>query len=197
MVAYLVLDCETTGLDRTKHGVITLSASLYRTLNDEIPNVSTFNAINMDWFNAYEINLDAMKVNGIKIVSPFDKCYSKYDSPLRMYRAFSQWLLGLGKIDYIVGININFDIEFIKSEALKCGIDFGNVLPRKRIDPQIIANSLVDAGVLKLDSTSSENLYKAFNIEANEIHDSKADVLTTWQLWLKVKNLLSELKGKV
>ena len=83
-------------------------------------------------------------------------------------------------------------MDFIKHAAKNAKINFGKALPYQTIDPMIMAHCLIDAGVLKnIKHVNSKNLYEKFNIPDTGIHNSHVDVQLTFELWKKMREMIS------
>ena len=194
MNKYLVIDAETTGLDPEKNGIITLSAAI---IDDKEKVVSTFDGYNRDWEN-FECDLQALNVNGFKFgFKPSFKALNNsniqyFESTNYLLQGFSNYLLSASQPTYIMGMNVRFDLDFIKHAAKNAKINFGKALPYQIIDPMIMAHCLIDAGVLKnIKHVNSKNLYEKFNIPDAGIHASHVDVKLTFELWKKMREMIS------
>jgi DNA polymerase-3 subunit epsilon len=203
MSKYLVIDTETTGLNPDKHTIITLSASLF---DSNYNLVSSFDGYNDSW-EEYECDLNALKVNGFRfgnrsnigeniknlaLKEQLKNQFASYSCLQYMIKSFSNYLATNEKIDYVIGMNVKFDLSFIHATSKLTKVNLDNAIPHKVIDPLVVANALFDSGVLKdIKSINSKNLYEKFDIPYQGIHNSHVDVQLTFELWKKMKTMIS------
>lgn len=202
MSRYMVVDTETTGLDHNIHGIITLSAIVF----EDTEIVSGWNGVNKDWSSKFKIDLSALKVNGFKIDRPntyfgnifeFNNKvnYVNFINYQGFVYNFADYMLSeCPNIDYMVGMNLQFDLGFISKAMTDYDININGFLPRKHIDPRIIACALQDCNNLPkpMKYINSESLYEAYQIEAPKaLHASDTDVYMTHKLWLEMKKTFS------
>ena len=199
MSKYLVVDCETTGLDPEIHGLITLSAVVY----DGKKKVSQWHGANKDW-QQFTIDASALKVNGISlfqteyfsvltrdiIEGTTEKGYYLIENYSTFVRFFVSWLLeNATDCDFLLGMNVQFDLSFIKKACNTFNMKIDSLLPRKQIDPLIIASAALDSGKLKSDLKyiNSQSMYNMYEINSQGIHRSDVDVVLAFELWQKMK----------
>lgn len=188
MSKYLVIDTETTGLDPNRHGIITLSALIC----DDEKIVKQWHGVNNNW-REYDVDVGALKVNNTKFGESvyFGLCDTKQLSCNQetLFEHFADFCLyHVGNCDYLLGMNVQFDLSFIKKAFEKQKINIDGLLPRRQIDPLHFAAGLIDIGILsKTKCLNSKFLYDLYEIESNGIHASDVDVRLTFQLWQKMK----------
>ena len=199
MSKYLVVDCETTGLDPEIHGIITLSAVVY----DGPKKVSQWHGVNKEW-QQFTIDSSALKVNNISLYQTdyfsiptkeivegkADQGYYILENYSTFVRFFVSWMLeNAVNCDFILGMNVQFDISFIKKACNAFNIKIDSLLPRKQIDPLIIAAAASDAGILNPDIKyfNSQAMYNLYEIDSKGIHRSDIDVRLAFELWQKMK----------
>lgn len=188
MSAILVLDTETTGLDPQDNRLTEIAAKLY-VEGKEVEGATFSQKVSV---NDGTVSLAALKVNGISITSL--SSYGVHESIA--IATFFEYLTRLSKKHpdlTLCGMNVAFDVAFIKAAAKRYGIkDVEAVLPRKVVDTQIIAQALRLAGILDTKDIKSETLYKAFDIETKDekLHTAIVDVEKTAQLYFKLEFIL-------
>lgn len=103
---------------------------------------------------------------------------------------FSNWILEEAlDCDYLMGMNVQFDIAFIKRMFGLLNINIDRVMPKRQIDPLIVAAAAYDSGVFgdKKIEIRSKDLYDFYEMDSNGIHRSDKDVKLTFELWEKMK----------
>ena len=188
MKKYMVIDCETTGLDKSKNSIITFSGKCY---DESSTLLSSVDVYNKSWIES-AVSLSALKVNGHCInsfnIDGYVTCHTKIETA----RTIANWFLAASPCDYIVGFNVKFDISFIEELFACCNLEADRVIPYKIIDPFVLANIFIDNDIIKgSNGVSAKSLYEYFGIEANSIHKSSYDVEYTWQLYKKMSLLLT------
>jgi hypothetical protein len=86
-------------------------------------------------------------------------------------------------------MNVQFDLSFIKKACNTFNMKIDSLLPRKQIDPLIIASAALDSGKLKSDLKyiNSQSMYNMYEINSQGIHRSDVDVVLAFELWQKMK----------
>lgn len=195
MKNYLVIDCETSGIDPFANRMITFSAAIYQENDDANKPREKFNYCFTDWKEG-QVDPSALKVNNIRLTADNKKFKNTnfFEGTTQEFvQSFSDWVLDLHyPCDYLLGYNINFDITFLKKAFDDSNIKINNLLPYKVIDPFIIATSLIACGSFpQVKSLSAESMYDLFAINSNGIHNADVDVALTWELWQKMSKCFS------
>lgn len=199
MSRYLVIDSETTGLDPESNGLITFSAVVYENQD----KVVQWHGANKQW-DRFIVDTSALRVNNISF---FGSEYFSVSSEsiisghagegfylIENYETFVKFLTAFliehaPTCDFLMGMNVQFDLAFLKKACRSFNINIDGLLPRKQIDPLIIASSLSDTGIYfkNMKYINSKNLYEYYEISHEGIHRSDVDVELTFQLWQKMK----------
>lgn len=199
MSRYLVIDSETTGLDPESNGLITFSAVVYENQN----KIAQWHGANKQW-DKFVIDTSALRVNNISFYSSdfFSVSSSNIVSGnaeagyylLETYETFVKFLTAFlienaPACDFLMGMNVQFDLAFLKKACRSFNINIEGLLPRKQIDPLIIASSMSDTGLYykNMKYINSKNLYEYHGISHEGIHRSDVDVRLTFELWQKMK----------
>jgi len=186
MEKYLVIDSETTGLNDKVHGIITLSALVC----DDSKIVKQWHGINRDW-QSYRIDIAALKVNGMLFseIPVSENKFCRFYNEEDFIKDFAYFCLTeAASCQYLVGMNVQFDIGFIKEIFEKHNIDINGLLPKRQIDPLIYASCLIDSGMMKETKyLNSKYLYDSYKINSDKIHRSDVDAELTFTLWQKMK----------
>lgn len=185
----LVIDTETTGLDPENNRILQIAAKVYvgkEAVAEFCTNVSVTEG---------EVSLAALKVNRVSINS-----LDSYGIPERLALShFFDFVMRNLKSypDMVIcGMNVSFDLAFIKSAAKRLRLnDVEAILPRKVVDTQIIAQALKLAGIIDVKSVKSEALYDYFGVKYDKtaIHSAKEDVEKTADLYFRLNKLLTLL----
>lgn len=188
MSKYLVIDTETTGLNPSKHGIITLSALIC----DDEKIIKEWHGVNNNWREC-DIDVGALKVNNFKFGESVyfglrDTKQVSCDQQTMLQHFADFCLYNAGSCEYLLGMNVQFDLSFIKKAFEKQNINIDGLFPRRQIDPLHFATGLIDIGILsKTKYLNSKFLYDLYEIESNGIHASDVDVRLTFHLWQKMK----------
>jgi DNA polymerase III epsilon subunit-like protein len=97
--------------------------------------------------------------------------------------------------DYLMGFNINFDLQFIYRACERSKITPTNLLPYKVIDPFTIGQAMILSGLLpNLRQTSLKGFCNHFDIEITENnHEAVTDINLTYNLWDAMSKRLSKV----
>lgn len=196
MSKYLIVDCETTGLDPNRHGIITLSALIC----DDDKIIKEWHGTNNDWRN-HDVDTSALKVNNFKFgesvyfgLRETKQIACNQQTLLEQFADFC--LYNATTCEYLMGMNVQFDLNFIKKAFEKQKVNIDGLLPRKQIDPLHFAAGLIDAGIIsKTKYLNSKYLYDLYEISSEGIHASDIDVRLTFELWKKMKIQLKKQFG--
>ncbi len=183
----LFLDCETTGTEETKNGIVELAAELW--INGE--KKDQFNEKFYDKTTSF-VSLEALKYNGLKI-----KDLLGLKQEVEGVVSFCDWLLSL-KVEgpiIVCGHNVPFDLKFIKMMLLKYQImDLNSVLGYKIQDTCVLGMFLIENDKLKTDNnkTTLAALAKGLGIDISKytLHSAKDDVSLTAEVYFAMGKLI-------
>jgi len=191
----LIFDCETGGLDATKHPLLTLAGIIVR---DGII-VECFD-YKIKPFDGQELTDEALDINGItrEQIKGFEEpkvVYEKLTKLLNKYKF--KWDKDNEAKFVPVGYNVGFDIEFLRvffeNNGDKYLFSFINV--RKVIDIYKGALFMHYCGLLpSLPNWKLGTLCEHFSIPLSA-HDAVEDIRATYILGLKLKQVLSNVGG--
>jgi DNA polymerase III epsilon subunit-like protein len=191
MAGYLILDTETTGLDPKTHGLITLSMVVETDSKRKI-----WNGLNTEW-RIKSIDASALKVNNFllsELSRAPDASWQALDYENFVYSFVDFLIQHSEQVEFLVGMNVQFDISFIKKACEDFNIKIDSLLPRKQIDPLVFASCLKDMGMLSpsIKNINSKSLYDFYEIDYSKgFHSSDQDCKFTWELWQKMKKTFS------
>jgi DNA polymerase III alpha subunit (gram-positive type) len=184
----LFLDIETTGTDPKKNAIVDLYAEYHI-------NGQKISEWNQKFFNRNtEIDLGALKVNGFTI----EKLYKLPDES-NAIASFINWLLELKTDKFILcGVNVDFDINFLKEAFERYGVKgWDNLFSHRILDITGCAYLLVESDLLPKDIFTSKggilsNLAKALCIsfDEKELHTAKNDTILSAKVFYKMIDLL-------
>jgi DNA polymerase III subunit epsilon len=188
---YLFLDTETTGLDPDTNEVIEIAALVMEQANDEEKpkEVSRYSCkLRAD---TGIVDLGALAVNGRKLTEDVltDEIISGVQKQL-IY-GFADFLATyVSPTTFIIGANINFDIDFCKALFKKHGIDAGRLLNKKQaVDVQQIARFLHDANIVELPDFRLSTLVREILQTKWNQHNAMDDVLITAKLYFTMREI--------
>jgi len=179
---FLYLDCETTGLDPSVHGVIQVACIV--TEGETIKKAKEVDRIEL-FFNpksiGCEISKEALDVNGFKkkqikkfpknsfkkLIKFFEKHVNKYDN---------------GDKFIVVGQNVKFDVEFLHGWAKREGYIFmGAFVDWRVIDVLVIARLQHALGYINPPDFKLATLCMEYGIDEPD-HDAMDDIAATKKL---------------
>ena len=171
----MFLDTETTGLNIYNDEIIQLSYFLY---NKKYELVKTFdkyiipqyNLISKDSYNVHKISSNIIKKEGYKFED-----------------IINEFLVDLGSTKYIIGHNVQFDINMIKNNLERQGISVKNLFNDKVIicTAQLSRKFNTENKVMKLDALYKRLFYRNIMFA----HNSYYDVKYCSQCYFKMENI--------
>ena len=187
---FIVIDTETTGLNPFRNQIISLGASVYDDNTQKEPKPISKFCENIIMDSRFEIEPTALKINRLRISE---------DSPTLneervVIRNFVNYVLEQGKIDFLMGFNVQFDLRFLEQAFRRSRINFNNFLPYKVVDPFVLCHTLIDTGHLpNLKYTTLKAFCSHFRIEVapEESHTVLGDIHNTYLVYQEMKNLLN------
>jgi len=170
---YVVFDCETTGLDPEKDGIISIGAVVVQ--DDEIRIADSFEIIVKT-----HINTASVVVHGITS----DESQSGVEEP----EAVAGFLDFVGP-GVLVGHHVGFDRKLIEVAARK---NFGTTVHNHAIDTMNLALALEKADALgtpPIETYDLDALLQRFDIIPHDRHTAAGDAFLTAQLFLRLSQL--------
>jgi DNA polymerase III alpha subunit (gram-positive type) len=181
---YLVIDCETGGLDPKTNPVLQIAMRLYR---EDGTTDMTFNKT-IEWSGADQpINVGAIKVNSYKFTDGYN--------PRAVAIELVQFLAAVANRGFttLLGQNLQFDIDFIEAFLNRQGFtDWKEPFRYRRLDTSAIALFLVEANLLPYDMRFNlKAMYGYFfKCDIPEAHNALGDVEATWKVFQALLNLI-------
>ena len=183
---FLYLDCETTGLDPNKHGVIQVACIV--TEGKTILKAKEVDRCNLV-FNPLsigcKIDKEALKINGItkKQIKKyprdtFGKLISFFKTHINPYNKEDKFL--------VVGQNVKFDVEFLHGWAKREEFLYmGSYIDWRVIDTLVIARLEHALGNINPPDFKLGTLCMEYNIEEPD-HDAMDDIVATKKLLMEM-----------
>ena len=189
---YLFLDTETTGLDPDTNEVIQIAALVMEQAHTQEHPVEVARYECKLRADTGVVDLEALAVNGRRLTEDVltDSITSSVQKEL-VY-GFADFLATfVTEKTFIIGANINFDIDFVKSLFKKYDIDANRLLSKKKaVDVQQIARFLHDSNILELpDYRLSTLIREILQIKWIDAHNAMADVLVTKDLYFTMREI--------
>lgn len=187
MSIIMAMDCETSGLNPKTNRIIELGIRFYQQFqdpNDKPEEGDAYTWVSSEWIH-HPIEVTALKTNKRRLTSVFSK-----ENPVEereMIHSFVDVVLDK-KPDYILGYNVNFDLEFIKRTMERHGLNYDGFLPHKIIDPYVIANAMVLSCYLPtMKYMNLKSVCDEFKVDTKAsgkmLHSVEADIDCVYRLW--------------
>lgn len=180
---FVCFDCETTGLNRKKDRIITLSA--IKIIDDE---VQTSQSLNLVIKQEQDISAESIQIHQIRNLD-VDNSESLYDDEFEAMKVFLEFIRGAT----LVGYYLEFDIAMVNS-VIKPYLGIG--LPNPQIEVsgmyydhvmQKYKRSCIEPNV----DLSFDTILKALEIPNMGQHDAFNDALMTSLIFVKLQQLNS------
>ena len=170
---YVVFDCETTGLDPSKDGILTIGAVAVR--GGEICLDDEFDAILSDWRMT-----SAVLVHGITA--------AEAASGESEEQAVNRFLDYVGDA-VLVGHHVGFDQKIVAHAARRLGRD----LPNPALDTMRIALALEERGAFEgreIRGFDLDNLGALFDVDPHDRHTASGDAFITAQIFIRLERMV-------
>lgn len=181
-------DCETSGLNPRKNGIIQLAYLLE--INGELVKQQTL------WANCAtkEIEDKALEVTGFtrKQIASYPPQSEMYSALLR---TFDSVIDRYNKNDKLIaaGYNVAFDVEFLRQLWFDCGDRyFGSYIAHGTIDPAHLFRYLQYIGAAEetITKLTLSDLAELFAVDATEAHDAAADIAMTREIYHRIHSMI-------
>lgn len=171
-----VLDCETGGLDYTKHALIQVAIL--------IPDKDAHINLHIRPFRGAKFSVEASKVNGFTKEDVLnDKTrLNEGEAAIKLER-FIKKHFGSNKAK-IIAHNSQFDYEFVRAwlDRTKKIVKFSDLFEKNWSCTQKLFTELRDEGLINCPSVRLIDLSKYFGISLENAHDALADITATAEL---------------
>jgi DNA polymerase-3 subunit epsilon len=180
------IDTETTGLDHSKHDIITMSILIE--IDGEIIDSLDLKIrpTNFDNISAEALAVNGFTIDDLKQFPPIEQAHKK------LIKLFSKYVDRYNKFDKFqpAGYNVGFDMNFLAELFKKVGDKyFGSWIDYHKLDVASILQFVTLKGILRLDSYRLVNVAKHFGIEI-DAHNAKSDILATRQVCYKLMEFI-------
>ncbi len=169
---YVVFDCETTGLDPAKDGILTIGAVAVR--QGEICLDDEFDAMLTDWRMTSAVLVHA--------ITPAEAADGEPEE-----QAVRNFLDYVGDA-VLVGHHVGFDQKIVARAARRLGRD----LPNPALDTMRIAVALEERGVFEgreIRGFDLDNLGALFDVEPHDRHTASGDAFITAQIFIRLERM--------
>ena len=188
----LYVDCETTGLNAYKNGIIQL-AGIIEINNKQMVEFD----IKMKPFKDDIIEEKALQVSGIteKDIEKFQSAESGYN---KIIQIFDTYINKYDKNDkfIICGYNVKFDVDFLKQFFIKNGNKFLFSYFGGIKDLFLVIRYLSSLGKIQTKNKQLGTVCEHFGIELKDAHNAMADIIATKKLAEKIDELFNDIKIK-
>lgn len=190
---YLFIDDEMGGLDKDKHSLLQV---YLMAVSADFKIVDDLNLFTKPDDGNYCVCGSAMAVNHIDLKVHDTYAITYKEAGTRLYK----WLQALtddGKNKLIiVGHGVYGDVDWITKHLLSRG-SWEKFTSYRKLDTQAVVQFLKACNIFTEDvSGSLESLAKHFDVPMDEdrLHDAKYDTRLTYEVFLKLRQLLIDLK---
>lgn len=186
----LYFDCETTGLDPVKNGIIQI-AGIVEVDGEEVEKFD----IKIKPFESDVVEDKALAVSGTtrddvekfdepekgynKIIGMFDKYINKYDK---------------GDKFVVCGYNVRFDVDFLKEFFVKNKNPYLFAYIGRLKDSLYVIRYLEILGKIKTKNNKLGTVCEYFNINLKEAHNALADIEATKKLAVKMDKIFNGIE---
>jgi DNA polymerase III epsilon subunit-like protein len=190
---YIVLDVETTGLESENNSVIEIGAIAFDDNEDlDYPiEVSRFSG-KMGSSQYRDVDVEALQINGR--LASMDVMVDDFELEAVIWQGFADWLAKYAnKGCYILGHNVQFDLNFLVDGALRHHLDLTKILNRTIVDTKQVAAFLKDSGVINPDNLRLITLWNYLFLEdpktgnKENSHSAMQDAFMTSQLYFRMR----------
>ena len=194
---YLWFDCETGGLDHSKHSLLTA----YFAVCDQNQNIKDELYLQMKPEDETLLNVTkgAMDVNKIDLRAhlsdPETVTYSEANRRLRTLLERNK-IKGKRKHFIPCGHNVHFDKEFIWSQVMPKE-QFEELVHYRTLDTSDICTFFKDVGIFPNDVGSLTSLVEFLGIPMGEAHNARGDILMNIEVYKAIKNLMKSRKTEM
>jgi len=190
---YIWFDCETGGLDKDVHSLLTAYFAIY----DE--NLNLLEDLDLKLKPVSETFVttpEALKITGINIedhlADPETITYEEGKKKL-MAMLTKHKIKGKRKHFRPSGQNVQFDIDYVK-EWLTGKEDFNSMIHHRSVDTLALTTVLQDVGIIPKDLGNLSSLVEYFGIPMGQAHNAAEDIRMTVDVYKAYINLLNSMK---
>lgn len=183
---YFVVDTETSGLDPNQNQIMQIGAAVYEDGIDK--PVDVFSML-VEWDEKSILEPAAFKKNNTSL-------NLLYNTTLRnqlnyVIRSFVDFR-NKNACDLLVGFNVGFDIGFLQAAFRKSKVNFQNFLPYKVVDPFVIGQGMIAAGLLTMRYQTLSAYCDYYEIKQESAHEALSDVHSTYAVY---KAMIEDLRS--
>lgn len=181
---FILIDCETTGLDSKKHQILSIGILV-------ISNMEIVDEIELKIkHKEYIVSTKALEVNKIDLVKHDEEAMIEEEAAKEMLKFLYKNLKNEGFI--VIGQNVDFDIRFIEEMFLRCRRikDYRKAVSYRKLDLMQVALIKNIEGKVHLDNQHLSGILKALELEfEGEQHTALADCKMTYKALCKLLSL--------
>lgn len=175
----LGLDVETGGLDPQEHSLLQVGAVVYDLKADKMVDVLDMSIKH----SAYSITPEAMAVNKIDLLHHSAHGIGSVDA-YHKFKGFVIKNFGEYTIPTPVGMNVGFDLDFLKAEWGRGDVE--DLLGHRYINVTSLLLAKVYAGEIPKGTERSDRAFKYYDVEPVTPHEAVCDAMASLQLLSKL-----------
>ena len=185
----LAFDTETSGIDASKHCVLT---AYFAVLNDNDDIVDELDLKVIPDSGEFQWEQGALDVNGINLDEHKESAMS-YSEARKLILDFFKRNSDKKRSLQPCGHNIDFDIRFITAGLVSLD-DWNKYVHYRTIDTMQISSFMKDVDILPEKVGSLESLVEHFGLAKRNAHNAKEDVLMWLDVYKAYKGMFKEMK---
>jgi DNA polymerase III epsilon subunit-like protein len=180
---FIVLDCETGGVNPFKHSVLTIGmlAVKYDPKIERLAVVDELHLKVKNEDNCYFVTDRALEINGINLYDIHDNGTNEEDSA-DMIADFVEKNFGEVK-PIVIGHNVGMDKYFVYKLLIEAKLNWDDVFSHRTIDTMSILWSMYFNGEIPKEACSSKGAFEFFCINNEKPHDAISDCYATLELF--------------
>lgn len=161
---YVLIDTETTGLDKDKHQLLEIGMLIIKGM--QIVESFEVKIKHKD----YTINTTAMKHNKINLIEHEEEAYDEKSAAELMLYILNKYISENDKGMLVIGQNIEFDLGFLEKMFLRVGKikEYRKCISYRKLDIQQVAIGKSIEGKIELEATNLDTILNALDIEIPE-----------------------------
>lgn len=185
---FIAFDCETGGFDAETRSLLEAYFLVFDENFTPVADLHLF--IKPDKGVPYQVDAEALEVNGINLVEHDKKAMTLQDAKTKLYNFLETTNPGGAQKMVPVGQNVYFDLDFLFN-CLVRDKTWKKYCSYHVVDTAGIAQLMKIMGLMPIDNkTSLGELAKFFNIKTGKLHGAKEDTVVSVKVFRAMKELL-------